>query len=939
MTRSLRASRLLGAILLLVALLTLFVTRSLPVTAAIDAPTDVHVTLLDNSGEPCQEKDPPKLTPPPDVTICWPAPGLQPGVPTVSTHCPLVSVSVTRSDGRPLNDPFPAGVTTIVWTVTNKAGTATCSQNIDLVQILVHGPASLPVGQTGIFTVTLGGASSLSTASGLGPYHWESSDPVDAPIDHTSDNPAGLSQSARIIPLHASPGPVTVTATDSNGCSGSAFLMVKAAPPAPPTLSGMCVGGNRIDLTWQPGDNTQTGFELQRSSGNGGFATLSGSLGASATSYQDSSVAAGGAYTYQVRALSPGGPSAYSNAVVVKLIGPAAPTNLAATCLGSTGVHLGWTNNANNATGILIKRSLDDINYTTIAQLPANATSYGDHGLVPGVTYYYSVSPWNACGTSSANAMAHPVQAPTNLRARCALFPNGTIAIRLDWDDNDAAVRWIVRRFDAAGRLIAELPTAGRAPHTYYDTGLLANTTYTYRVLTVDPCGVSDSSNAAVATTRPAAARFLTATNINETDIRLEWQDVNIPAPLGWQLGRTSREGNSVEAKAEIIPAAHGPFYEDGDVRPGVTYTYTVKPYNSCGAATSVSVVAMTPAVEYAPLRGGPRRRTAAGIEPNPLYLPITVDHVVPTLNSLAPRPDGTYDIHASPGESMIFNIIHAEDWDLRRRIGTLPWTKIRGTGPYTIVMKCSAGASFGNIRASTGVRQVTRNGLTSGNVYLWIDPRWIGIRSLAVTATITDAGLRIFPPNRGSTADVPVNIYWRITLRSQPCPNSMRQVNPPPNPGWVQILPPDASAVYHYEFLPGPPGRYEGDTILETFDPPVPLNFGLADLTPGWRMQNPLATTPASAARALFSGSANGTFVIDANNQIHDGFRGFGPHFAFTRAALMRGVEWRTLQYYRCGGTIIGRYYIDRRFIATSFNPDGSVKDYQIWMRRTPAP
>jgi hypothetical protein len=77
----------------------------------------------------------PVITCPANITV-GNDPGLcsaivNPGTATATDNCPGVTVSGTRSDGQPLNAPYPVGTTTITWKATDAAGNmATCPQTI-----------------------------------------------------------------------------------------------------------------------------------------------------------------------------------------------------------------------------------------------------------------------------------------------------------------------------------------------------------------------------------------------------------------------------------------------------------------------------------------------------------------------------------------------------------------------------------------------------------------------------------------------------------------------------------------------------------------------------------------------------------------------------------------------------------------------------------------
>ncbi len=81
---------------------------------------------------------------------------------------------------------------------------------------------------------------------------------------------------------------------------------------------------------------------------------------------------------------------------------PAAPSNLLASGWTTSQINLTWTNNADFAitTGVVIERSLDGVNFTPIATLGANATSYSDANLSAGTKYFYRVHATSATGDS-----------------------------------------------------------------------------------------------------------------------------------------------------------------------------------------------------------------------------------------------------------------------------------------------------------------------------------------------------------------------------------------------------------------------------------------------------------------------------------------------------------------------------------------------------------
>lgn len=102
----------------------------------------VTVTDLKGNQDTCifsvtvTDCEPPKVTCPPDQII-----SNDPGEcfsttvatqPLVTDNCPRpVALSGVRSDGKPLNEPWPIGDTTVIWTATDEAGNqSTCSYKV-----------------------------------------------------------------------------------------------------------------------------------------------------------------------------------------------------------------------------------------------------------------------------------------------------------------------------------------------------------------------------------------------------------------------------------------------------------------------------------------------------------------------------------------------------------------------------------------------------------------------------------------------------------------------------------------------------------------------------------------------------------------------------------------------------------------------------------------
>ena len=113
---------------------------------------------------------------------------------------------------------------------------------------------------------------------------------------------------------------VTLTVTDDKGATGKSSVTVSPAaqpaattvPTAPTSLAHKLVALNRVDLSWTDDSSNEDGFEIQRHTGSGSYATLA-RVAANATTYSDLSVAQNQTYTYRLLAYNAVGNSAASN--------------------------------------------------------------------------------------------------------------------------------------------------------------------------------------------------------------------------------------------------------------------------------------------------------------------------------------------------------------------------------------------------------------------------------------------------------------------------------------------------------------------------------------------------------------------------------------------------------------------------------------------------
>jgi hypothetical protein len=188
---------------------------------------------------------------------------------------------------------------------------------------------------------------------------------------------------------------------------------------------------------------------------------------------------------------------------------PAAPSNLAASAVSASQIHLSWLDLSNNESGFRVERCSGGscANFAQVGTAAAGATSYEDMGLLASTTYRYRVAAYNSGGVSSwsneasatTDAPPPPPAAPSNLAASAL----SSSQVRLAWTDqsnNETGFR--VERCAGSGcTTYALVGTTTAGVTTWDDSGLQASTTYGYRVAATNGSGTSGYSNEASATT------------------------------------------------------------------------------------------------------------------------------------------------------------------------------------------------------------------------------------------------------------------------------------------------------------------------------------------------------------------------------------------------------------------------------------------------------
>ncbi|HZL34611.1 MAG TPA: dockerin type I domain-containing protein, partial [Tepidisphaeraceae bacterium] len=298
--------------------------------------------------------------------------------------------------------------------------------------------------------------------------------------------------------------------------------------------------------------------------GNGGFAVSGTSpnplTDASALITEMVGYASGSPYAGQPGSLS---------APITLVPGPI--TLAAASPAGAQSIALNWHVDVSNATGIVIARSTDGYTFSTIANLPAAATTYTDTSLAENTQYWYQITATLPAGAASPAASVNTTTL-TALSNLVAAAPSSA-QVNLTWSLNvtDATNLEVDRSTD--GTNFTPITTNLNGSATSYIDTFVAQTGdihYYYRVRAQRPGGPSSYSATADAWTRSAITDMY-ATAASTTSTNVNWY-VNAPTAASIELDR-SVDGVSYVALITTLSGIANS-YTDTGLTEGTHYWY-----------------------------------------------------------------------------------------------------------------------------------------------------------------------------------------------------------------------------------------------------------------------------------------------------------------------------------------------------------------------------
>ena len=251
-----------------------------------------------------------------------------------------------------------------------------------------------------------------------------------------------------------------------------------------------------------------------------------------------------------------------------------------------------------------------DKEFKEVAVIPADNTTYTDHGLKDNATYTYTLTAFNALNTESDFSAMLEVTTPQGVSG--LKIESGKIRrAPLKWDVNvnDVVEGYrIYRAEEEKGEYKKIAQTSGRHSVSYSDTGLEDNKTYWYRVTACNKNNIeTDMSEPVSATTRPKppVPAGLAAKSGEARKVSLKWETIKSPEDeiRGYKIYRAIEEKAEYNKIAEIDSEKDNFSDNSSPLKDNSVYYYRISSFNSAGAESrqTESVSATTKALPQIP--------------------------------------------------------------------------------------------------------------------------------------------------------------------------------------------------------------------------------------------------------------------------------------------------------------------------------------------------
>jgi len=369
----------------------------------------------------------------------------------------------------------------------------------------------------------------------------------------------------------------------------AALTRFKALPAAPNSLTVTAASSSETRLAWRDASTNETGFKIERKTGENGSWQEIATTQRNAEFYSDSGLTEGTTYFYRVLAVNDDGFSTLSN-VASATTRPSAPSRLTATVETVSQVSLRWSDNSSIESSYIIQRRVGSGGWSTIHTAGPNTTTYRNTGLSEGTSYTYRVQ---AISSQLQSDFSNESSVTTGLGAPSSLRVTATAESQIDlqWNDNSSTeTGFVVQRRTGNTGSWETVRNLGANTTSFRHISLNAETTYFYRVYAVNGNAKSPNSNETSGkTTRLRAPSGLTATVVSLSQINLKWDD-NSTAERSFQIQRRTTGNWATVATV----SANSESYSNTGLSTNTSYSFRVIAASDTSTSSATSEVKAT---------------------------------------------------------------------------------------------------------------------------------------------------------------------------------------------------------------------------------------------------------------------------------------------------------------------------------------------------------
>jgi phosphodiesterase/alkaline phosphatase D-like protein len=395
-------------------------------------------------------------------------------------------------------------------------------------------------------------------------------------------------------------------AVNANGPSDpSAPITITTAPPAPVATAATSVAFSSFIVNWEAVAGATNYYLYLYDQGSLGFPNshFTGYPMGNVTSFELSGGSAGilpaSNYIYRIKAINTNGSSPMSNQISLTTV-PYYTTFKPATSIEKTSFNANWNADPGSlavVTGYFLDVATDEAFTQLLTGYDnldvGNVTTKLVEGLTAGTTYYYRVRTANNTGQSPNSPEEITVTTVPPEPTINAATSVTTLGFTASWNAAPGATSYRIDVSTNTG-FTSFVPLyndrlAPVTPTTLDVTGLVAGTTYFYRVRAVNAGGTSGTLGVTEVITLPVAPATATTTLVGQSGFTANWNAVTGAAHYFIDVSTdplfatfvTGFNNTQVNALTQSI----------GGLQPNTTYHYRVRAANASGSSVSSSVV------------------------------------------------------------------------------------------------------------------------------------------------------------------------------------------------------------------------------------------------------------------------------------------------------------------------------------------------------------